>query len=101
VLSLQYFGAEKDIFPFDRNAKTFVIALFVLLFALPSLAYVLDRSVCVGKDIFVRLRKRPKKTNIEAISDGKHLLWCCMRSDALILPDSFDLQPQLSMVAAA
>jgi hypothetical protein len=42
VLALQYFGAEKDIFPFERNIKSFVIALIILIFALPCLTYGLD-----------------------------------------------------------
>jgi hypothetical protein len=42
VLALQYFGAEKDIFPFERNIRSFMIAWIILLFSLPCLTYGLD-----------------------------------------------------------
>jgi hypothetical protein len=42
LLVLQYFSADNDIFPFERNIRSFMIALFVLVFALPCLTYSLD-----------------------------------------------------------
>ncbi|KAH8726341.1 hypothetical protein GQ44DRAFT_771521 [Phaeosphaeriaceae sp. PMI808] len=45
LLALQYFGSETRIFAFDRNPKTFVIALCVLIFALPCLTYGLDSLI--------------------------------------------------------
>jgi hypothetical protein len=34
ILALQYFGAERDIFSFDRNMKNFVFCVLVLMAAL-------------------------------------------------------------------
>ncbi|UPX18040.1 uncharacterized protein EKO05_0008363 [Ascochyta rabiei] len=42
ILALQYFGAEKDIFSFERNPKTFSYTVCVLFFALPILTYALS-----------------------------------------------------------
>lgn len=42
ILALQYFGAEKDIFSFDRNPKTFSYAICVLFCALPVMTYALS-----------------------------------------------------------
>jgi hypothetical protein len=39
ILALQYFGAEKDIFSFDRNPRTFSYAICVLFCVLPLLTY--------------------------------------------------------------
>lgn len=39
VLALQYFGAEKDIFSFERNPRTFSYAICILFCALPILTY--------------------------------------------------------------
>ncbi|KAF1929712.1 uncharacterized protein M421DRAFT_91531 [Didymella exigua CBS 183.55] len=39
VLALQYFGAEKDIFSFEKNPRTFSYAICVLFCALPLLTY--------------------------------------------------------------
>jgi hypothetical protein len=36
---LQYFGADKDIFSFERNPRTFSYAICVLFCALPILTY--------------------------------------------------------------
>lgn len=47
ILALQYFGAEKDIFSFDRNPRTFSYAICVLFCVLPLLTYglgLLNRS---------------------------------------------------------
>ncbi|KAH8708453.1 hypothetical protein GQ44DRAFT_763464 [Phaeosphaeriaceae sp. PMI808] len=44
LLALLYFGAEPDILPFERNAKTFVISIVLLGVVLPSLAYLLDKG---------------------------------------------------------
>jgi hypothetical protein len=66
---LQYFGAEKDIFPFERNIKSFMIALILLIFALPCLTYGLDS---LG-DYIGRLRTGTKKKSgdSEANQTGK------------------------------
>ncbi|KAJ4343973.1 hypothetical protein N0V95_006489 [Ascochyta clinopodiicola] len=42
ILALQYFGAEKDIFSFERNPKTFSYTICVLFCALPILTYALS-----------------------------------------------------------
>jgi hypothetical protein len=42
VLALQYFGAEKDIFSFERNPRTFSYAIVILFCALPLLTYVVS-----------------------------------------------------------
>lgn len=42
VLALQYFGAEKDIFSFERNPRTFSYAICILFITLPILTYVLS-----------------------------------------------------------
>ncbi|KAF3034718.1 hypothetical protein E8E12_007033 [Didymella heteroderae] len=42
VLALQYFGAEKDIFSFERNPRTFSYAICILFCALPILTYCLS-----------------------------------------------------------
>jgi hypothetical protein len=39
ILALQYFGAEKDIFSFDRNPRTFSYTICVLFCVLPLLTY--------------------------------------------------------------
>jgi len=65
VLALQYFGAEKDIFAFERNAKTFFIALFVLLFLLPCLACFLDYMVRGVEVVSQRFGIRPTKKDGE------------------------------------
>jgi hypothetical protein len=42
ILALQYFGAERDIFSFDRNPKTFSFTICILFCALPILTYALS-----------------------------------------------------------
>ncbi|KAJ8113691.1 hypothetical protein OPT61_g4239 [Boeremia exigua] len=42
ILALQYFGAEKDIFSFERNPRNFSYAICVLFITLPVLTYVLS-----------------------------------------------------------
>lgn len=37
LIALQYFGADRDIFHFERNTKTFLIALALLCVTIPSL----------------------------------------------------------------
>jgi hypothetical protein len=73
VLALQYFGAEKDIFPFERNIKSFMIALILLIFALPCLTYGLDS---LG-DYICRLRigtkKKPRDSEANRIGKSKPL----------------------------
>ena len=39
ILALQYFGADKDIFSFDRNPRTFSYTICVLFCVLPLLTY--------------------------------------------------------------
>jgi hypothetical protein len=41
---LQYFGSEKDIFSFTRNAKTFVFATLILMAVLRLLTLLLEHS---------------------------------------------------------
>lgn len=42
VLALQYFGAEKGIFSFERNPRTFSYAICTLFIALPILTHILS-----------------------------------------------------------
>lgn len=41
VIALQYFGAEHDIFAFERTSATFVYALCILFCGIPVLVYAL------------------------------------------------------------
>ena len=41
---LQYFGSEKDIFAFDRNPKTFVLATVVVMLVLRLFALVFEHA---------------------------------------------------------
>ncbi|KAH7072767.1 hypothetical protein BKA63DRAFT_567359 [Paraphoma chrysanthemicola] len=41
ILVLQYFGAERPIFAFERNTRSFVLALLVVFAALPLLIFLL------------------------------------------------------------
>jgi hypothetical protein len=41
---LQYFGSDKDIFSFTRNAKTFVLATVILMLVLRLLTVLLEHS---------------------------------------------------------
>ncbi|KAF3006042.1 hypothetical protein E8E13_010813 [Curvularia kusanoi] len=56
VLALQYFGADKDIFSFERNAKTFGIAICVLFSVLSVLAYVLNLLNHGRRELYRKLR---------------------------------------------
>jgi len=41
---LQYFGSEKDIFAFNRNPKTFVLATIILMVVLRIFMLVLEHA---------------------------------------------------------
>lgn len=66
VLALQYFGLDKDILPFERNSKSFVIALVILVLALPCLIYGLSYAKIKLNALFERMGIWPRKTAIGA-----------------------------------
>jgi hypothetical protein len=71
ILALQYFGAEKDIFPIERNTKSFMIALIILVFALPCLTYGLGSlGYLIGK-LSVRYGVHARNEDSEANHSGK------------------------------
>lgn len=83
---LQYFGAERPIFSFERNAKSFAIAICVVFFTFPVLVYMLNslervREVAVVK-IFGNKTKtqRPGKLATEAV---RTILMYLLRQDIL------------------
>jgi hypothetical protein len=57
-LVLQYFGSDNNIFAFERNTRTFVISICVVLMALPLLTYILNVVNDVAKLVvaFVSVR---------------------------------------------
>lgn len=78
ILALQYFGAEKDIFSFDRNPRTFSYTICVLFCALPILTYLLSlanqswnnfvrklfpRTKSEDEEVAVALQKTPSVPN--------------------------------------
>jgi hypothetical protein len=71
VLALQYFGAEKDIFPFERNIKSFLIAWVILLFSLPCLTYGLDALGDLMADIRKRTIKNPDDSEANCPGNSK------------------------------
>jgi hypothetical protein len=81
VLALQYFGGDRDIFPFDRNAKSFVVALFILIFALPCLTYILHCFVNLVVELAGRVTTKPRRksggadnsSEFKAIQSRPHL----------------------------
>jgi hypothetical protein len=65
---LQYFGSEKDIFSFTRNAKTFVFATLILMAVLRLLTVVLEHSgklmnMLPWKHTFRSRQQHPLATN--------------------------------------
>ncbi|KAH3954923.1 hypothetical protein HBI81_077290 [Parastagonospora nodorum] len=84
LLALQYFGVDKDILPFERNATSFIIALVILVFALPFLTYGLSYSKTKLKALFDRMGIWPRKT----VSETDR-------------PNNFELQPHFSVLAGA
>lgn len=71
ILALQYFGAEKDIFSFDRNPRTFSYTICVLFCALPMLTYGLG-MLNKGWDNFMRKMFGKAKPRDEERSLGEH-----------------------------
>jgi len=49
-VTLQYFATEDSIFGFERNAKTFILTLCILVLVLPLLAYAVDhvQNMCTA-----------------------------------------------------
>jgi hypothetical protein len=43
-MMLQYFGAEKDIFSFNRNPKTFIFATLILMVLLRLMALLFEHA---------------------------------------------------------
>ena len=65
ILALQYFGAEKDIFSFERNPRTFTYAVCVLFCALPILTYVLSLLNQSWDNLVRRFLGKTKSTDEE------------------------------------
>jgi hypothetical protein len=65
ILALQYFGAEKDIFSFDRNPRTFSYTICVLFCALPILTYALSLLNQSWDNFFRKIFRRSKSEDEE------------------------------------
>jgi hypothetical protein len=71
ILALQYFGAEKDIFSFDRNPRTFSYTICVLFCALPILTYALSLVNQSWDNLVRRILPRVKSEDVE-VSFASH-----------------------------
>jgi hypothetical protein len=69
-LVLQYFSAETPIFPFERNTKTFVIAVCIVFVALPLLTFVLNTVDYAQKAVREMLSVGKKQTVLEKEHSG-------------------------------
>lgn len=65
LIALQYFGGDRDIFPFDRNLRNFFIALAVLCVSLPALTFGLSYLERLHQ--YLRFLYRSRKSPINDI----------------------------------
>ena len=65
ILALQYFGADKDIFSFERNPRTFSYTICVLFCALPILTYGLSLLNQTWDNFVRRLFGKPRARDEE------------------------------------
>lgn len=69
ILALQYFGAEKDIFSFDRNPRTFsytICALFcVLLILTYGLGFLSQSWDAIMRKMFGRMKHEDEEEYVE------------------------------------
>lgn len=71
ILALQYFGAEKEIFSFERNPTSFSIALCILFCVLTALTWLLSILNPIWDEFLERLRLRlrlKRTTTVQAPS---------------------------------
>jgi hypothetical protein len=66
LLALQYFGGDKDIFPFERNTKSFFVAILILVFTLPCLTYGLKFLGDFLRNLSTRRGTKSKSKDSEA-----------------------------------
>lgn len=65
AIALQYFGADRDILPFDRNIKSFSIAIVILCVSFPLLTFVLNYLDQLQQRRRVKGVKSPDEEDLE------------------------------------
>jgi hypothetical protein len=72
IVVLQYFGSERAIFAFERNPKSFILALLVVFFALPLLTVVFGYFERAQRALFAALALNGKRDKPTAKDPGKY-----------------------------
>jgi hypothetical protein len=68
ILGLQYFGADRQIFSFERNGRTFILAVCIVFLALPVLTFALYFLERIQKAIFAMFGAKEKRDDTEGCS---------------------------------
>ncbi|KAF2831927.1 hypothetical protein CC86DRAFT_280201, partial [Ophiobolus disseminans] len=71
AIALQYFGAERAIFSFNRNPRSFFICIVILLIALRFFVAIIAHPEHVAKFLRRRLHRRGWRRNVSGDFEGK------------------------------
>jgi hypothetical protein len=75
LLALQYFGTKDGILPFERDIKSFVAIVIILLLALPCLTYGLDSLGNLIVKLSVRYGAHRRDEDCEANGTSNGPIW--------------------------
>jgi hypothetical protein len=75
LLALQYFGTIDSILPFERNIKSFVVIVIILMLALPCLTYGLDSLGYLISKLSMRYGAHRRGEDCEANGASSGPMW--------------------------